>query len=155
MKKKAWSTILICGALVISTFAGAALAAGNGQGSEADPLVTLSYVKKAVAEMEARLTLRIEERSEELRAEAQEGSEASFVAVEVKGGETLILHAGAQVILRGGTATCEDGVVDLSEGYSAWGELVENHLYIATRSGQAVKAAKNALFLVQGGYSVS
>ncbi len=156
MKKRTWSTTLACVALVISTLAGVALAAGAGQGSQADPLVTLSYVTKAVEEMEERLAQRIDFRAEELLGTLQDESKtAAFMAVEVPAGQTLTLNVGTQLLLRTGRAACKDGLVDLTDGSTLWGDLVANHLYIATEGGQAVTVTAKALFLVQGGYSVS
>jgi len=156
MRKMKWSTTLACGALVISTLAGVALASGTGQGSQADPLVTLSYVTKAVEDLEDRLAQRIDSRAEELLGQIQDESKtAAFMTVEVPAGQTLTLNVGTQLILRTGRATCKDGLVDLTDGSTLWGDLVENHLYIATESGQAVTVTAKALFLVQGGYSVS
>ena len=47
MKRNRWSTRLACGLLVAATTLGVALAAGT-QGSQSDPLVTLSYLNEKV-----------------------------------------------------------------------------------------------------------
>ncbi len=155
MKKMKWRTTLACAALVATTLAGVALAAGAGQGSQTDPLVTLSYVTKAVDEMEERLAQRIDFRAQELSGQLEEGkATTAFMAVEVQMGQTLLLNSGTQLIFRTGQATCTDGLTDLTDGSIPWGDMVANHLYIATTEGQSVTVSVTSLFLIQGGYSI-
>lgn len=155
MKKITWRTALVCLALVACTLAGVAVAAVTGQGSQEDPLVTLSYVTKAVDDLKAKLDLEIEARVAQLAGQVEEGIDAVFVSVEVPAGQSLTLNAGAQVILRSGKAASKEGLVDLTDGATLWGDMVENHLYIATKDGQTVSVSEPALFLVQGRYQLS
>jgi len=155
MKKITWRTVLVCLALVGCTLAGVAAAAVAGQGSQEDPLVTLSYVTKAVDDLKAKLDQEIEARVAQLTTQVEEREDSLFVSVEVPAGQSLALDAGAQVILRVGKATSKEGLVDLTDGTTPWGDMVENHLYIATKDGQTVAVSDEALFLVQGRYQLS
>lgn len=153
MKQRKWRTELACVALVAVTITGVALAAGT-QGSQSDPLVTLSYINDVlVPEIMARADEHIENKAEELMEKVQTGGKAVFVTVEVPAGKKLNLTAGTQLILRQGTAVNTDGLIDLTEGASMWNELQVNHLYIATKDGQVATVTGNALFLVQGRYT--
>lgn len=156
MKKMKWRTTLACAALVAITLMGVALAAAAGQGSQADPLVTLSYVTKVIDEMEERLAQRIDFRAEELSGQLEERKETTaFMTVEVSAGQTLLLNSGTQLIFRTGHASCTDGMTDLTDGSIPWGDMAANHLYIATKEDQIVTVSEASLFLIQGGYSVS
>ncbi len=156
MKKMKWSTTLACMALVAVTLVGVALAAGAGQGSQADPLVTLSYVTKAVDEMQDRLAQRIDFRAEELSGSLEERKETTaFMTVEVQAGQTLTLNSGTQLIFRTGHAICTDGLTDLTDGVIPWGDMLANHLYVSTKENQIVTVSETSLFLIQGGYSIA
>mgnify|MGYP001044463421 CR=1 FL=1 len=154
MKEKKWRTRLACGALVLVTVTGVALAAGT-QGSRNDPLVTLSYLNDVlIPDLMARADIHIEEKANQLMEEARTGNKAVFGTVEVSAGSTISLTAGTQVILRTGTASNVDGLIDLTNGASMWDALQENHLYIAAKDGQLVTVTENALFLIQGRYTI-
>lgn len=154
MKEKKWRTRLACGALVLVTVTGVALAAGT-QGSRNDPLVTLSYLNDVlIPDLMARADIHIEEKANQLMEEARTGNKAVFGTVEVSAGSTISLTAGTQVILRTGTASNVDGLIDLTNGESMWDALQENHLYIAAKDGQLVTVTENALFLIQGRYTI-
>lgn len=154
MKERKWRTGLACAALVALTITGVALAAGT-QGSQSDPLVTLSYINDVlVPELMARADEKIEAKTEALMKEVQTGSRAVFATVEIPTGKKLNLTAGTQLILRQGAALNTDGIIDLTEGVSMWNKLQPNHLYIATKDGQQVTVTENTLFLVQGRYTI-
>lgn len=153
MKQRKWRTGLACVALVAVTITGVALAAGT-QGSQSDPLVTLSYINDVlVPELMAKADEHMETKADELMEEVQTRGKAVFVTAEVLTGGKLNLTAGTQLILRQGKAVNTDGLIDLTEGASMWNELQPNHLYIATMDGQVVTVTENALFLVQGKYT--
>ena len=155
MKGNKWPTRLACGALILVTTVGAALAAGT-QGSQSDPLVTLSYLnEKAIPEIMKQVDERIDQRAKELEKKVQEANGATaFEAVEAAAGKTVTLSAGSQILLCSGKAACVDGLVDLTEGTTLGGELAAYHLYIATGDGQKVTVSEKAGFMVMGGYSV-
>lgn len=154
MKRSKWSTRMACGALVLATIVGAAMAAGT-QGSQNDPLVTLSYLnEKAVPEIMKQVDERIDQRVEELEKKIQEGNQGAFVTAEVGAGKTVTLSAGSQLLLRSGKASCTDGLVDLTTGETLGGELALNHLYIATKDGPKVSVSEKATVMVLGSYKV-
>lgn len=154
MKQRKWRTRFACGALVLITVTGVALAAGT-QGSRNDPLVTLSYLNDVlIPDLMARADGRIEEKANQLMEEARTGNKAVFGTAEIPAGSTISLTAGTQFILRTGTASNMDGLIDLSEGASMWNLLQANHLYIAVKDGQLVTVTEDALFLIQGRYTI-
>ena len=87
--------------------------------------------------------------------EAVPGQEAAFRTVEVKAGKSVELSAGAQVVLRSGKATSKDLLTDLTDatGLTGTGELVENHLYLATADGQKITAGEKVTLMILGGYT--
>ena len=154
MKRNRWTTWLACGRLVMTTLVVAAGAAGT-QGSQSDPLVTLSYLnEKVLPDILKQVDKKVEEGTKELREELKESGQASFRAAEAAKGKTVTLTAGAQLILRSGAAACTDGLVDLTTGEGVWGVLALNHLYIATGDGLKVTAAEKSAFLILGTYTV-
>lgn len=154
MKRSKWTTQLACGALVITTLSAAALAAGN-QGTQSDPLVTLSYLNETVLpELLTQVDKKVEEGTKELRKKLEEKEPVVFQTGEAEKDKQLTLAAGTQLILRSGAAACTDGLIDLTTGETVWGELDLNHLYIATGEGQKVTVTEKAAFLALGGYTV-
>ena len=153
MKRNKWAVRLACLLLVAGTIAGVAIAAG-GQGTEEDPLVTLSYLNEVVKpELLSQVEEQIKARTAELEEKIQAGGGATFATVEASAGKTLTLAAGSQVILRFGTASA-NGLVDLTDGLTTEGVLSANHLYIAVGEGQMVLVSTDATFLVLGGCAV-
>lgn len=154
MKRRKWTHYLASGILVLTTLAVAAFAAGT-QGSQSDPLVTLSYLnEKVVPDILKQVDKKVEEGTKELREQMKESGQASFQAVEAAKGKTVTLSAGTQFLLRSGAASCADGLTDLTTGEGVWGELSLNHLYIATGDTQKVTVAEKATVMVLGGYTV-
>ncbi len=152
MKKQKWLTRLACMGLIAAVIAGAALAAGT-QGSQDDPLITLSYLNDvAVPEILKQVDARVKEKAEAVKKELGENG-AAFRVVELKKDKTLELTAGCQFILRSGVLNSTDALVDLSSGetWAGGGSLLANHLYIATGGKQTVTAAEAVVLLVQGG----
>lgn len=154
MKGSKWFTRLACGALILVTLIGAAIAAGS-QGSQDDPLVTLGYLnEKAVPDILKQVDDKLKKQVEELEKRLQDKGQAGFVTVEAAKGKTVTVNAGTQLLLRSGSAACIDGLIDLTEGETLGGVMTANHLYIATKDGQKVAVSEKAAFMVLGGYSV-
>lgn len=158
MKRNKWTSRLACVLLVTGTIAGVALAAGT-QGSQSDPLVTLSYLNDtAVPEIMKQVDKKLDTREAELTKKLQEaagGGQTSFAAVDASEGKTLTLSAGTQFLLRSGTASSTAALVDLTGGetLAGTGALTVNHLYMATADAQAVTVSSSATFLIQGSYT--
>lgn len=154
MKRKKWWEGLACAGLVMVVAAGAALAAGN-QGSQENPLVTLSYLNDvALPAIMEQVDQKVAQRSQELEEQFRKGGGASFQTVELGEERTLTLAGGSQFLLRSGTLRSADALVDLTTGETrtAAGELTANHLYLATGDGQKITASADCLLLVQGSY---
>lgn len=154
MKRNKWTARLASLALVLVTVIVAALAAGT-QGTQTDPLVTLSYLnEKALPELLTQVDKKVEEGTRELREKLEDKGQAVFQTAEISEGKTMVLTGGSQLLLRSGTASCNDGLVDLTTGETVWGELAVNHLYIASGDGQKVTAAAKSTFMILGSYTV-
>ena len=142
MKTKRWITSLACMLLVAGPIAGIAVAAGN-QGTQANPLVTLEYLDK-----------KISDKIDEWKAELQNDGGIVFTSVSVEAGKLLYLTAGSQVILRGGTASSPDPILNLTTGEQQTGTLTVNSLYIALGNEHKIPVSSAAIFLVLGECSV-
>lgn len=144
MKKNRWPVRLAAGCLVALPLLGVAVAAG-GQGSQSDPLVTLSYLtQQTTPSILAQVDSKITEREAELRGQlsavvdgyVQEvedklsasgggtaqpaGESAAYEVVELSAGQTITGSAACEFLLRTGTATCVSdsapGLVDMTAG---------------------------------------
>ena len=105
MKRRKWTTYLACGALVLATLGGAAIAAGT-QGSQTDPLITLSYLnEKVLPDILKQVDQRVEEGTKELRERLEKSGQASFEVTEVAKDKAVTLTAGTQFLLRSGAAS--------------------------------------------------
>lgn len=154
MKRNRWTTRLACGLLVMTTLAVVAVAAGT-QGSQSDPLVTLSYLNEQVLpDILKQVDKKVEDGTKGLREQLEVSGKAAFQTGEAAKGQGVTLTAGTQFLLRSGGASCADGLIDLTTGEAVWGELSLNHLYIATGETQKVTAAEKITFMVLGTYEV-
>ena len=144
MKQKKWPLRLLSGGLVTAALVGVAVAAGQ-QGSQSDPLVTLSYLQQqalpqVLEDVDEKVAARQQELEDKLSAVAdgyvqeveaalsgsggagtggQTGS-AVYQVVELSAGQTLTGSAACELLLRSGTATCvsdsSPGLVDMTDG---------------------------------------
>ena len=145
MRRSNWPVRLAAGCLMAAALTGVALAAGQ-QGSQSDPLVTLSYltdqatpallsqVDERIAQREDELTARLgqvvdgyaREVSDALAAAGTAGTgggqavSASYTVVELQPGQRLIGAEGCEFLLRAGTAVCVSssapGLIDMTAG---------------------------------------
>lgn len=102
-------------------------------GSDADPLVTKSYVDQFV----------------------------QVTVVNLKAGQTLVAEAGTEIVLRSGEATAVEaggnGLADVTAGrdLTRGMPVPTNHLLIASRSdGRGLTARTDSFVLVRGPHSV-
>ncbi|MDR0571005.1 MAG: hypothetical protein LBG71_07300 [Clostridiales Family XIII bacterium] len=131
--------VLALAALICLSAAALAYSADGGPGSEADPVVTKSYVDQKLASASASV----------------------FTPLEIKEGRVLIGAEGAEVILRSGEAfvvsAAENGVSDLTAGadLASGTAIALNHLLLAPRGdGRGLRAATDAWVMVKGGYEL-
>ncbi|WP_297212941.1 hypothetical protein [uncultured Flavonifractor sp.] len=144
MKQKKWPVRLISGGLVTLALVGIAVAAGQ-QGSQSDPLITLSYLEQQVtpsilSQVDSKISARqteleeklagvteayVEEVTGKLSASGGTGSGSqtgggAYQVVTLTPGQTLTGGAACEFLLRTGTATCvsdsSPGLVDMTDG---------------------------------------
>ena len=152
MKLMKWAPRAACTLLACTLIVGAALASGD-QGSQQNPLVTLSYLDEVVV---PEILKQVDEKLETKAAQLQ-GAGAAFTPLELSAGRSVTLAAGSQLLVRAGNLSSLNPLVDLTEG-TTWngGEgMKANHLYIATGEGQTVTACTVATVMVQGGYTLN
>lgn len=143
-KRKKWPVHLAAGALVTVTLLGVAFAAGQ-QGTQTDPLVTLSYLTgkttpEILTQVDAKVTARekaltdalgaaangyIKQLEDKLSAVSGSGTaggtaNAAFTVVDVPAGKKLVGGVGCEIMLRVGNATCytpsSPGLIDMTDG---------------------------------------
>lgn len=162
---------------------GGVLLLGATQGSELDPLVTLSYlsdvltpsileqVDTKIADSQTGYTTQLDQAIDQYETQIEDKlSQAGagdismentsvFQTVTLTSGQTLTLSAGGELLLRSGTATCAatPEVVDstLGENLAKGDGLTTNHLYLVMAEGPALTATSDVTVLVRGTYSVS
>lgn len=181
MEKNQWLPRAAAGLTVTAALLGAALAAGQ-QGTQDDPLVTLSYLnQKAAPAVLTQVDTKLAEREQALTEQLEEaiqtyskamedrlaavgggaGQTAAFVVVDVAAGQRLTADAGCELMLRVGSAVCftdaSPGLIDMTDGGTLdnGGTLVRNHLYMATMAGRGFTAQEAVKVLVRGSYTVT
>lgn len=159
MKKDRWllrAAVLL--ALSAALMTGASLAAEAG--SAQDPLVTLSYLNDTFFNS---IMQRVDQKLAQQTGQAVPGSSASasFTVVTLNEGQALTGGVGCEVMLRVGSAVCvspsDPGLIDETAGTTLadGAALVQNHLYMMTIDGRAVRATGGtAKVLARGTYSV-
>lgn len=179
MSKSNWIPRLAAGALVTVTLLGVAYAAGQ-QGTQGDPLVTLSYLtNKATPEIMTQVDAKVAAREkaltdqlnaaistytknveEKLKGASGGGTSAAFVVVDLTAGQKLNVGVGCELMLRVGSVTVSaasaPALIDMTDGSSNWdgSALVQNHLYMATMDGRSIVAKDAAKLLVRGSYTM-
>ncbi len=142
MKKK-WITAFTVGVLVVALSVIGATAAGS-PGSEDDPVVTKSYVDNKIAGISQ-----------------GGGTSATYTAISIEAGQTLLGKEGTEIILRSGEATALDngtnGISDVTAGVDLWSgnAVTANHLLLVPREdGRGIKAKTIIWVMVRGGYTI-
>ncbi len=147
------------------------------QGSQDNPLITLSYLKNVFAkDVLAQADTKIqaaagdyEKKLNDKLAGYQGGTGtgtsspggATFAVVDIPAGKSLVGAVGCEVMLRVGSAHCQSpgspGLIDATSGTVLEGgsPLQKNHLYLMTIEGRSVLATQGAVkVLVRGGYTI-
>lgn len=168
--------LVIAAALFFIAGSVTALAAAGG--SEANPLVTLSYLKTVFTQTilqetntklttaEAKYTKALDDKIAGYKTELQNsgvgGGSVSFVLVDLPNGKTLTAKNGTELMLRSGSAQCvsadSPGLINSTTGsiLDYGGNLEKNHLYLAGADNRGVKATSGSVkLLVRGSYSIS
>lgn len=170
---------LAAAVLVTAALLGMALAAGQ-QGSQSNPLVTVSYLKDTLTpELLAQTDAKLAQREEELTASLQglidryskemadklsaaggDVESAVFEVVTLPQNQRIIGGVGCELLLRSGSANCVSastpGLIDTTGGgtLANGGALAANHLYMVTSEGIGLVATGDSVVLVRGSYTV-
>ncbi|MBO5454354.1 MAG: hypothetical protein J6A69_10420 [Clostridia bacterium] len=133
--KIALVTMVLCICVVATYIANAQI------GSDSDPVISLSYLKQV------------------FQPEITE--QMSFKVVSLENGHTLECSAGAELILRMGTAnivaTTKGGLADVTAGYDLQNGAsmpANHHLIVPVGDGRGVKATSDCLVMVKGEYEI-
>ncbi len=134
------TTVLL---LVLSLFA-VAQAATVTPGSEGDPVVTKSYVDSEIAKIKG-----------------SSATSATFEAVFVNAGKSVLGGDGTEMILRSGEAksisNIENGIADLTAGKDLMGSqsILPNHLLLVPRNdGRGISATTDIWIMIKGQYKI-
>ncbi len=172
-------TTLILTALFINGWAD-----GTTPGSEADPVVTQSYVELKAEQTKyyidslvnksnqdiAALKTQLEQKNQEIAAlqekinqlSANGGSgDAGFVVVMLNKDKTLLAGSGAELIVRSGKVTAIKGAngglanISSAKDLNTGDAVALNNLLISSRDdGRGVKAAIDSYLLIRGSYTI-
>lgn len=180
MKKK---TNVVRAVVAIAAVLGLAVGVGiaAGEGTQADPLITLSYLNQTVlpavveqvdgkaAAYQEELAEKLDQAIQEYAAKMEsalsereaEQNAATYTVVTLTKDQTLNMDIGCEVMLRIGTAQCVSpsapGLINITTGatINSGNALEVNHLYMATITGRGIKATANTTkVLVRGGYTI-
>lgn len=152
------------------------------QGSQTDPLVTLSYLTDVFTPS---VLTQVDTQTEQSRQDyvdkldasvsgystqmeellgglsGSEGqSSAAFSVVDLAQGQKLTGGVGCEVLLRVGTASCvspgSPGLIDSTDGSTLENgkALVKNHLYLFTIEGRSISVSTDVKVLVRGTYTI-
>jgi len=173
----------IIGTSIILTMAFAtSFADGTAPGSEADPVVTQSYVELKSEQTKYYIDSLIEKNTQEiagLKAQLEQknqeilklqetvgqmstgGGEAGFQVVLLKKDKTLLSGPGAELIVRSGKVTAVKGTqgglanITSAKDLNTGDAVALNNLLISSRDdGRGIKAAVDSYLLIRGSYTV-
>ena len=154
MKKKFSSYLNVILIIVLGTLAFGQFAIGSNPGGASDPVVTQSYVEGRIQA----LNNSIQTQLSDIKVPASTGGQA-FEVIAVEAGQTIVLEANSQFILRTGDAIAIAGTggglsnltagVDLQTNDS----ISKNHLLLIPRSdGRGVYFKTSSFIMVSGQY---
>lgn len=145
MKKK---TLFALSFFIVLIFAIIAKGAVDDPGTEADPLVTKSYVDSAIDDIRNYVETKF------IKSD-------SFVVVNLYSGETLVGDMGTEIILRSGVGVVYSmhggGISDITDGkdLKKGEKILANHLLIIPRDdNRGVYAKTNLVLMVKGSYQI-
>lgn len=182
LNKKVVAAVVITTVLLSAVFINGS-ADGTTPGSEADPVVTQSYVEQKSEQTKYYIDSLIAKNNQEIESlktqlaqkdavieQLQQkvnqlsggtGGAAALESVLVQKGKTILTGAGTEVILRTGTATAikgaGGGLANVTKGKDLTnGEAVSyNHLLISAREdGRGIKITQDAYVMIRGSYII-
>jgi len=154
--KKVFNIIVLGLSIAFIIFGGTT--AFTEPGSEADPLVSKSFVEKKIEEL-------MEYIDQKVNGSNSSVVEGAWAVVEVPEGKSLICYGGTEIILRSGRATAisivksgiENGVTDVTAGRDLKmnEEIEQNHLLIIPRTdSRGAYSVTHTYWLVKGDYEI-
>ncbi|MDR2356514.1 MAG: hypothetical protein LBD92_00295 [Oscillospiraceae bacterium] len=176
MKRRRKTLIAVGAALAVGVAASFTMMAATSSGTQADPLVTLSYLNEKFApQIKSELQSELETAKEDVVKRIESGATAGtsrpaspeaggadvFTVVTLSRGQSVKCSVGVELLLRIGTASVTGeppGLVDSTGGstLSAGGALTVNHLYMATIEGNGIKATADTVkVMVRGDYTIT
>jgi len=162
VKKKIYIGITIVAAIVL--ISGMTILATASPGTSSDPLITLGYlngpfrtaINTHVATQITTLTNTLNTRANQVETQVKNtlasNQTQTFVLVTLNNGQTRDLTNGAELMLRGGTATINTGTyVNHTTGTEqTTGALTVNNMYYAAAAGRITATADNTRLLIRG-----
>ena len=174
MTKTKKFVIAVAVLLAVALVSGLTTLAVTKDGTQDDPLVTLSYLtQKVTPDILDKLGDRIDAKAAELTEEFEQRIAASgggtasapsgFTVVTLTNGQTVTCGVGTEIMLRLGSAVSagpdNPRLIDETTGGSvstSGTALTANHMYMVTIQGNGVKAtANNTKILIRGEYTIS
>ena len=161
------------------------VAIASEYGSKEDPLVSLSYIKdvlmpstlddvsKIVEDNTKKYIEKLDDKLDNLDkdfdfvkddpefvnkvANLIEGQNNTSQVVDVKNGDVLTFNAGSEIILRSGTASANDNILNLTTGanISSGQSIAINNLHLIAENDISLTITQDAKIIVYGGYTVS
>ncbi|OGO78483.1 MAG: hypothetical protein A2Y23_06740 [Clostridiales bacterium GWB2_37_7] len=178
INKKVFAAIMITTLILAVVFVKGS-ADGTIPGSEADPVVTLSYVelkseqtKYYIDSLIAKnnqdivdLKTQLEQKNQEIlnlqETVSQLSSDKGFEVVLLNKDKTLLSGAGAELIVRSGKVTAIKGTngglanITSAKDLNTGDAVVLNNLLISSRDdGRGIKASIDSYLLIRGSYTV-
>lgn len=181
MDKKVIRAVVVTTLVLTAVFINGS-ADGTTPGSEADPVVTQSYVELKSEQTKyyidnltaksnqdiASLKTQLEQKNQEILklqeavGKVSGGSgDAGFEVVLLNKGKTLLSGAGTEVILRSGKVAAVKGIngglanITSGKDLNTGDAVAINHLLISSRDdGRGIKAAIDSYLLIRGTYKV-
>ena len=156
MKNRTFRTLMIL--LLVAVLGAGGVYAAVRYGTQADPLITLSYLTD-VKEPELAYAVKADAAVEELRSTVSGNVAAvtgDYVSVELSDGQTVTCKAGTEVLFRAGSADAAADLSDVTDGsqLEAGQALATNHLYLTRMDGGAVTASGGAALMIRGEYTI-
>ncbi len=131
-------------------------------GTDGDPVVTLSYItEKVIPDIYAYIDSKLSGVSSGGRPSGVSSETDTFSVIEVPEGHEVICDAGAEIILRSGSATviatAKGGLADTTAGYDLPNGTAapSNHLMIVpVDDGRGVAATTDCILMIKGKYAI-
>ena len=158
MKNRTFRTLMIL--LLVAVLGAGGVYAAVRYGTQADPLITLSYLTDVKEpELADAYAVKADAAVEELRSTVSGNVAAvtgDYVSVELSDGQTVTCKAGTEVLFRAGSANAAADLSDVTDGsqLEAGQALATNHLYLTRMDGGAVTASGGAALMIRGEYTI-